>query len=167
VQIARRRWWAAGLVGGWAVALLVAAIWSAHQGPATVRPQSGLAEGWQALDRAVAEVVEAAGPGVTVDLQPYERRPGCRVTLARRGTELDRTVLLTVPAGQEAALLDRLVTRLPAEWDARYHAGRNRFFADAGDFVAIRGGVADRPGQVTLTAATGCRPGADPGERAG
>jgi hypothetical protein len=142
--------------------LFGAAIWSSQHDPATVREQSPLVEGRQALDRALDLVVATAGPDVAAELEPYQLTPGCRVTLARRGTELDRTVVLTVPAGQEPALLERLVESLPAEWGARYHLASNRFFADAGDFVAVRGGVAE-PGQVELTAATGCRPGGDPG----
>jgi hypothetical protein len=158
VESGRKGWWVAGLVGGWAVVLLGAAIWSAHHDPATVREQSGLAEGRQSLDRAVAELVAAAGPGVTVAVQPFQQRSGCRITLSRSGTELDQTVLLTVPDGRDpAVLLDRLAARLPAGWQASYRPEANRFFADAGDFVAIRGGV-DEPSRVTLTAATGCRP---------
>ena len=159
MRIGRRRWWVAGLVGGWAVALLVAAIWSAHHDPATVREQSDLAEGRRALDRAVAELVDVAGPAVTAQVGPLQASPGCQVTLARSGTELDRTVRLTVPAGQDpAALLDRLVEELPADWGASYRPGANRFFADAGDFVAVRGGLAEDGSRVELTAETGCRP---------
>lgn len=157
----RRRWWAIGLAA-WALLLLVAAIWSSQNDPATVREQSDLAVGRQTVDRAVDTMVEVAGPAATTEIQPYELTSGCQLTLSRDGTELDRTVVLTVPAGQEEALLDRLVDGLPEDWGARYNPNLNRFFADAGDFVAIRGGVGD-PGEVRLTAATGCRPGTDPG----
>lgn len=152
----RRRWWAGGLVAAWAAALLVAAVWSSQHDPPTVREQSPLAEGRQTLDQALALVVDTAGAGVTAELGP-QRTVGCRVSLTRPGSELDQSVRLTVPAGEEPALLERLAADLPADWDARYHAGRNRFFADAGDFVAIRGEAAGS-GQVRLTAETGCRP---------
>ncbi|MGH3680164.1 MAG: hypothetical protein ACRDT2_07920 [Natronosporangium sp.] len=159
----RKGWWIGALAAVWAGGLLVAAIWSAHHDPATVRGQSGLAEGRQSLDRAVTVLVEAADAslGVTADVGPLREATGCRVTVARNGTELDQSVLLTVPAGQEPALLERLVADLPAQWQARYDPGNGRFFADAGDFVAIRGGV-EEPGQVVLTAETGCRPGDAP-----
>jgi hypothetical protein len=156
--VGRKSWWAGGLVAAWAALLLGAASWSSHHDPATIREQSPLAEGRQALDRALDLVVATAGPEVAAELEPHQLTPGCRVTLARRGTELDQTVVLSVPPGQEPALLDRLVAGLPADWGARYHLASNRFFADAGDFVAIRGGVTE-PGHVRLTAATGCRPG--------
>jgi hypothetical protein len=158
----RRRWWATGLVTAWGLGLLVAAVWSVHHGPATVRGQSDLTTGRQAVERAVTTLVEAAGPAVTVDVGPYRTTTGCRLTLSRRGTELDRTVVLTVPAGQEAALLERLVGGLPAGWSVRYHPDAHEFSADAGDFVAVRGEVAE-PGRVRVTAATGCRPGTGPG----
>lgn len=148
-----------GLVAGWAVVLLAGAAWSAFRDPATVIEQSSLAEGRQALDLAVATLVEAAAPA-TAEVQPYQVTR-CQINFARRGTEVDQTVVLTVPVGQEPALLDRLVVRVPARWEARHVAGRNRFTADAGDFVAVRGEVTE-PGQVRLTAGTGCRPGTDP-----
>lgn len=146
----------------WAVALLAAATWSAHYDPATVREQSDLATGRQRLDQVVTTVAETVGPGVAVDIRPYQVVTGCRLTLARRGTEVDQTVLLSVPAGEEVTLLQRLVAELPEHWAARYHERSNRFFADAGGFVALRGQV-EEPGRVRLTAGTGCRPGDDPG----
>ncbi|MPZ28325.1 MAG: hypothetical protein GEV12_18410 [Micromonosporaceae bacterium] len=157
MRIGRKGWWVGALVAVWAGALLVAAVWSAQHDPATVRGQTDLTEGRQNLDRAVALLVETAGPGVTPDVGPLRQATGCRVTMVRRGTELDQSVLLTVPAGQEPTLLERLVDDLPAEWSARYDPGNGRFFADAGDFVAIRGGI-EEPGLVRLTAETGCRP---------
>jgi hypothetical protein len=159
--MSRRGRGAIGLVAVWAVALVAAATWSAHHDPATVRTQSDLASGRQRLDEAVATVAEAVGPGVAVEIRPYEVVSGCRVTLARRGTEVGRTVALTVPVGEEVAVLRRLAAELPEHWVARYHEHSNRFFADAGEFVALRGQVVE-PGKVELTADTGCRPGADP-----
>lgn len=156
-----RRWWAIGLVAAWALLLLVAAVWSVQHDPATVREQSDLRQGRQTLDRAVATLVEVAGPAVEVEIGPYQVATGCQLTLARDGTSLDQTVLLTVPAGQEPELLDRLADQLPADWGARHFPRTNRFSADAGDFVAVRGEVAE-PGRVRLTAVTGCRPGDDP-----
>lgn len=156
-QVARRRWWFGALVAGWVLVLLAAATWSAHQDPATVRGQTDLASGRATLDRAMATVVSVAGPDVTAEVRPYEETAGCRISMSRQGTELDQTVVLTVPAGEESRLLDRLVAGLPADWHASYHQERNRFRADAGDFVAIRGEVVE-PGHVELTAGTGCRP---------
>jgi hypothetical protein len=151
-----RKWWIGGLVAAWALALLVAAIWSSQNDPPTVRGQTGLESGRGTLDRAIDTVVEVAGPETAPDVQPEELTTGCRITVSRRGTEINQAVLFTVPAGEEQLLMERLVADLPAEWEARYFPNSNRFRADAGDFVAIRGEVVE-PGQVRLTAGTGCR----------
>lgn len=152
-----RKWWIGGLVAAWVVGLLVAAIWSSQNDPPTVRGQSDLDSGRETLDRAIATVVEVAGPAATPDVQPQQLTTGCRISVSRSGSEVDQTVLLTAPAGEEPMLMDRLVAELPAGWGARYYPDTNRFRADAGDFVAIRGEVVE-PGQVRLTAGTGCRP---------
>lgn len=158
----KRRWWAAGLVVIWALVLVGAAIWSARFDEPTVRGQSELTAGRQTLDRAVEMVADAAATaGGAVDVEPYELTSGCRVTLVRPGTEVAQTVVVTVPEGQEEAMLTQLTEQLPGDWGARYNPNVNWFFADAGDFVALRGQVGD-PGQVRLTASTGCRPGDDP-----
>lgn len=159
VRMTGRRWWVAAAVV-WGLALVVAAAWSAHHDRATVRGQSSLEQGHQTVDEAVVTLQAAAGAYVGVDVRPYELTPGCQLTLAWRGTELDQVVALTVPAGQEPALLDKLVERLPAEWGARHDPNRSRLVADAGDFVAVRGEVTE-PGQVHVTLSTGCRPGTD------
>jgi hypothetical protein len=153
----RRRWVVAGLLVAWAVGLAIAAGWSAHHDPATVREQSTFAQGSATLDDAVDTVVAAAGPGVRAEVGAREITEGCRLTLARQGTEIDRTVVLAVPEGQEPALLDRLAERLPPEWDPRHFRGSSRLRADAGDFVAVVGEV-DEPGRVAVTFRTGCRP---------
>ncbi|HEY8475042.1 MAG TPA: hypothetical protein VIL37_20800 [Natronosporangium sp.] len=153
----KRRWWLGGLVAAWAIGLLIAAIWSVHNDPPTVRGQSDLEQGRATLEAAIATVVEVAGPAANPQVQPQQLTTGCRISVSRDGTELDQTVVMTVPAGQEGQLLERLAAELPADWDAHYNPERNRFRADAGDFVAIRGEVAE-PGEVRLTAGTGCRP---------
>lgn len=152
-----KRWWIGGLVATWAVLLVVAASWSAHHDPATVRGQTDLASGRQTLDRAVATLVDVAGPGAAPRIEPYVETTGCRISMSRQGTELDQTVVLSVPAGQEPQLLDRMAAELPAEWGSSVSAQGDRFRADAGNFVSIRGGFAE-PGLVRLTAGTGCRP---------
>lgn len=154
----RKRWvvLAVSLVSLWAVALVGAGVWSAQNGAPTVREQSGLEQGGQALDRAVDAVLDAAGSGVTSEAG-IKRTSGCRLTLARQGTAVEREVVLAVPEGGETPLLDRLAERLPAQWDTQYNRSRQRLSADAGDFVTVVGEVT-APGRVLVTAATGCRP---------
>jgi len=152
-----RRWLIAA-AAVWAAALLVAAVASARTDPATAREHSPLDRGRQTLDGAVAAVLAAAGAGVTAEVAGYELATGCRLTLSRDGSTLERAVLLTVPAGQEPALLARLAERLPAGWGARHHESTQRLVADAGDFVSVRAEPAE-PGRVEVRMSTGCRPG--------
>jgi hypothetical protein len=156
---ARVRWrrWAVPLLVVWAVTLVVAGSWAAHHGTATVREQSPLRVGQQTLDDAVDAVTAAAGPGARAVVSDPEVTEGCRVTLARRGTAVERTVIFTVPEGREPAMVERLVDRLPDHWDVRYFRASSRLRADAGDFVVVTGEVA-QPGQVRVTLGTGCRP---------
>ena len=156
----RRRWLAIGLVGGWALIVLALAVWASASGPATVRAQSDLATGRQALDRAVETLRERAG--TPVEVGQYEVTTGCRLSVARRGTEVERVVTVRVPAGTEPAALAGLAERVPAEWSAQYFTRSGRLRADAGDFVTVVG-EATGPGELRLTVSTGCRPGSDPG----
>ena len=162
----RRRWLAIGLVGGWALIVLALAVWSAATDPATVRPQSDLTTGRQALDRAVETLRERAGPAAAVEVGGYEVTTGCRLTVARRGTEVGRVLTVEVPAGTEPDALADLAAQMPPEWSARYYPRSGRLRADVGDFVAVVGEAAG-PGEVRLTVSTGCRPGSDPGLPAG
>lgn len=158
----RRQWLVIGLVAGWVAVLSGLAVWSAHAGPETVRAHSDLASGRQRLDQAVATLQAEAGPGVRADLEPYQVTEDCRLTLARRGTEVDRTLVLAVADGAEGELFERLAERVPTEWAVNYHAEAGQFRADAGDFIAVVG-ESPEPGQVRFTVSTGCRAGEDPG----
>jgi hypothetical protein len=61
--------------------------------------------------------------------------------------------------GSERALLDRLAAGVPRRYRARVTHGTKTqtLAADAGNFVLVQGGV-DAPGQVRISADTGCRP---------
>lgn len=151
-----RRWLVAAAVV-WALLLVTAGAWSAANDPPTVREQSSLAQGQSRVDDAVATVRHAAGPGVGIDVRAPELTSGCRITVARSGAELEQVVVLTVPPGEEAALLDRLAQRLPAQWQPFRLTDPERLLADAGDFVSVRAQPA-ADGEVHLTLRTGCRP---------
>lgn len=161
VEQTRRRWLLIGVLVAWAAVLVGLAVWSVHAGPETIRPHSDLVSGRQNLDRAVETLRAGAGPDVRVDLEPYEVTEDCRLTVARRGTEVDRTLVLSVAHGSEPAVLEELASRVPADWSARFYPDTGRFRADAGDFIAVTGETPE-PGQVRLTVSTGCRPGEDP-----
>jgi hypothetical protein len=158
---ARHRWLAVSLLAVWALVLVGAGVWSAQHDPATVREQTDLAQGRQTLDRAVAAVVAAAGPGRVAEVRDHQVSTGCRITLAREGAEVRQVIVLTAPQGRESDVLDRLADRLPEEWQPRQFRSGTRLFADAGDFVSVVGTVPE-PGLLHVTVSTGCRPGDDP-----
>lgn len=156
----RRRWWV--LLVAWGLALTAAAFASARTGPATAREQRSVGQAQPIVDRALAEVVRAAGPSTVTELLGYDLRAGCQISSVRDGQELDRVVLFYPPVGGEAALLDRLAAGLPRGWEPVVRgraSGDVTLRADAGEFVGVRGGVVG-PGQVRVTAGTGCRPAA-------
>lgn len=159
--MARNRWLITTVVVGWAVLLLGLALWSSQTGPATIREQSELATGRQAMDRAVEVLREQAGPDTVAEVGPYQVSTGCRLTVARRGTEVERVVVLSVPPGEEPQVLTRLAEQVPAGWEARYFPNSGRLTADAGDFVRVVGEPTE-PGEIRFTVSTGCRPGTDP-----
>ncbi|MGI5213140.1 hypothetical protein [Plantactinospora sp. CA-290183] len=159
----RRRWLHAG-VAGWAVVLLVATAVSVHRDEPTVREQRSVGQATPVVERAVGDLVVAAGPEVVVELAEPRRRTGCRLTPLREGATLEAGVTLRAPAADADAALDRIADRLPPH----YHAGVGRepdgaarsLWADAGEFVLVEGEVSE-PGLVTLTVSTGCRPTSD------
>ena len=152
------RRWLIVLALVWAVLLIAAGVWSAANDPPTVREQSSLERGRARVAEAVELVRRAAGPGVDVDVRPPEVTTGCELSVTRSGSELDQVVVLTVPRGEEAAVLDRLAERLPPDWEANRFRDPERLVADAGEFVSVRAEV-EAPGEVRLTLGTGCRPG--------
>lgn len=152
-----KRLWIVGLLAAWAVGLLVAGVWSAHHDPPTVRAQSDLVSGEQTVDAAAATLRGVVEPVTSGEPDVLTRVTDCRLSLGRRGQELERQLTLHLPAGREQALLERLTEHLPERWRARHYPGTQRFYADAGNFVTVRGEVT-APGQVRLTLDTGCRP---------
>lgn len=140
----------------WGAILAGLAIWASQGDLATVREHSDLAEAEAGMESAVETLRSAAGPAATVDVGP-QRSDGCRISVARGGTELDQIVTFTVPVDQEPHLLERLAQEVPADWDARFNPSTGRFSADAGEFVRVVG-EPGAPGQVEISLATGCRP---------
>ncbi|MFY1674920.1 hypothetical protein ACN27G_34110 [Plantactinospora sp. WMMB334] len=159
---ANPRWrrWLLGALAGWAALLLVLTLVSVRRDDPTVREQRSIEQAGPVVDRALGELVAAAGPDVAVELAP--RVPDeCELTVLREGATLDATVLIRAPEAELPGLLDRIAQRLPAAYragvrhsaDGSVHVLR----ADAGEFVAIEGGQAG-PGILELTVSTGCRP---------
>ncbi|MDG4784101.1 hypothetical protein O7614_31055 [Micromonospora sp. WMMD961] len=153
----RRRLLAA--TAAWAVLLAVLTWTSVRDDPPTVREQRSLDQAGPVVDRAVGELVRAAGAAGMLELSPPRVAEGCRVTPFADGARLRRDVGVLAPTGTERAVLAGIAERLPASWRAWVGSGLNgpELNADAGEFVAVEG----RPtvdGQVRLVVDTGCRP---------
>ncbi|RZU71905.1 hypothetical protein EV384_0239 [Micromonospora kangleipakensis] len=156
-----RRWlrWLLAATVAWAVLLAVLTWVSVRDDPPTVREQRNLAEAGPVVDRAVGELLAAAGDGGAARLVPDALRRGCRITPFADGATLTRGVEVLLADDDVRGLLQRVADRLPAEWRAgvRVTGEGPVLRADAGEFVAVQGRSAG-PGRVRLTADTGCRP---------
>ncbi|HWH01849.1 MAG TPA: hypothetical protein VNV66_21620 [Pilimelia sp.] len=156
----RPRWLAVG-AAAWGLLLLGLAVLSAHRSPPTVREQRAVGQAAPVVDRAIGELVAAAGPDAAPVVGPRRLTTGCRLTSAWAGAAVDRSVTFHVAETDGPALLDRIAAGLPAGHRARvsHRAGRDghALRADAGEFVTVTGGVTSA-GVVSLTASSGCRP---------
>ncbi|MEO3779713.1 hypothetical protein ABGB16_23310 [Micromonospora sp. B11E3] len=153
----RSRWLLAAAVV-WGVLLAVLTWVSVRTDGPTVREQRTLAQAGPVVDRAVGELVAAAG-GRVVTLAPERVTSGCRVTPMLDGAALERAVEVMTGGDDPRAVLEQVSDRLPATWRAGVLATGDgpRLRADAGEFVAVAGRPAG-DGRVRLTVATGCRP---------
>jgi hypothetical protein len=155
-----RRRWLVVVVCGWTVLVVVLAGYAVRRGEPTVRAQTSIAQALPAVDRAIADVVAAAEPtGAVAEIGGYREISGrCTITAVRDGARYERVAHLYVPVGRESALLTGIAARLPRDYDAQVRrSGYLPFTADAGDYVALQGGISG-PGEVRLAADTGCRP---------
>lgn len=113
------------------------------------------------VDRAIEDLIAAAGPDVVVELAGRRFEEGCRITPLRSGADLESTVVFRTSVADGASLLDRIAANLPAAYQAGTWRGSSEsaptLRADAGEFVAVRGTVTE-PGVVETTLRTGCRP---------
>ncbi|MBE1486708.1 hypothetical protein [Plantactinospora soyae] len=159
----RRRWLAAGLAG-WIVVLLVVTYVSVRRDDPTVREQRSIEQAGPVVDRAIGDLVAAAGPDVVVELAERRVRDDCEVTLLRKGAAIDAAITIRSPEAEAPEVLDRIASRLPAAYQAgvrhRADGAADALRADAGEFVAIEGEFVE-PGVVSLTVQTGCRPASD------
>jgi len=151
------------LVGvvAWVAVIGALAYHSLRNDPPTAREQTTIADALPTVDEALARIAQAldADPTVAV-LSPYhEMDRDCRITTARDGARYERVLTVYTRAGGEAAALDRVGAALPKQYRAivRHKSSTHTFEADAGNFVAVRGGL-EMPGRLRFAADTGCRP---------
>jgi hypothetical protein len=82
----------------------------------------------------------------------------CDITNAREGVALRRELTVTTQPGREADLLRSIAAGLPAAYHPQTSGADDTIsmYADAGNFVTVRGRRADA-GKVLVTLASGCR----------
>jgi hypothetical protein len=136
-------------------------VYSNRSDPPTAREQTTIADALPTVDEALGRVYAALDPASSVAaLGGYTRTEfSCRVTTAREGTRFSRELMVYVHKASERDVLDRIGAALPAAYQpsVTHSDSTDLLTADAGNFVAMRGGVT-APGQIRFTADTGCRP---------
>jgi hypothetical protein len=145
----------------WLLALLVGAIYYSKHGTATVREQTTVSAARPVVDRAVADVVTAAGSGPIVTISDFAKTENCSITPVRSGVAYARSVTLYTKPGTEATVLKTIAARLPERYHASVGTKPASLYADAGEFVGVIGTVKS-PGQIQVRAVTGCRSIGDP-----
>ena len=126
----------------WGLLLTAGGIWYSLHGRPTAREQTTVAEAEPVVDRAVENVVRAAGSAAVPAVFGFDKVSDCDVTPVRGGVTYERALWLFTPTGGEADLLDRIAHALPERYNAQVQAaGSPTFTADAGFFVAVRGSV--------------------------
>ena len=154
-------------VGRWLLVALVAAAALAVQVTAAgavwryARPAlPPLAAAVPALDRAIAQVVAAAGDRAAVAIGPLVPVASCQDTPLARGIRVSRTADLYTDPGQEDALIGRVAGALPAGEHARrgtpVGGGPPPLTADLGSGVNLHVTQLGQ-GWLAAIAATGCR----------
>lgn len=155
----KRRWIIAG-VAAWALVIAGIAYYSYRTDPPTSRDQTSIADALPTIDEALGRIYAALDPADSVaTLGGYTRTErSCRVTTAREGTRFERILLVSTKKDTEPALLERVKAALPSSYQASVvHSPTTHLLtADAGNFVAVRGGVT-APGQLRFSADSGCR----------
>ncbi|GAA2377690.1 hypothetical protein [Dactylosporangium salmoneum] len=156
----KRRWIITGVVA-WAAAVAGFALWSQANERPTAREQTTIADALPTVDGALGQIYATLDPSATVAVLGGYRRTeaSCRVTSVREGTRFVRDLTVYVKKSTEGATLDHVKAGLPASFKAEvvHNGPTDLLSADAGNFVAVRGSVAE-PGQLRFTADTGCRP---------
>ena len=116
----------------WIAALVIGGGWYALHGKPSVREQTTIGNARPVVDRAIVDVVAAAGGGPVVAVSGFDRIKTCKITPVRSGAEFRRVVDLYTSPGTESAILHMIASGLPARYHARAgssgkpHARRRR-----------------------------------------
>jgi hypothetical protein len=164
VPPARPRRWVVITTIVWGVILVVGFGWALRNGGPTAREQTTVVQAQPVVDLAAVRIAGAASAdgNAIVAISGFERVAECSVTLLRSGERYQRVVTAVVTPGTEAALIQRVADRLPADYQATVAGTPARLVGDAGLWVRLGGSVTAIPGEVRFVADTGnCRPTGD------
>jgi hypothetical protein len=150
----RKRTWVTLAVAAWSVTLLALAVWSYRNDPPTVPGQTTAAQARATMDRVTGEL-RAVSPSPRIGEYAEQK---CDITNAREGVALRRELTFATQPGGESGLLRSIAAGLPRAYHAQTSGSDDTvgLYADAGDFVTVRGRRADS-GEVLVTLASGCR----------
>jgi hypothetical protein len=151
---ARRHLWTV-LVTGWALLLLVLAVWSARNDPPSLRDQTTAASAKATIEEVVGQVTARVPAGATIQDKGYAEK-ACSLSAARDGVSVARTLIVSGPTGGESAMIEALASALPDAVTRPADGPKEGFFYDAGNYVAVRGKVSGE-GIVTVDLNSGCR----------
>ena len=87
----------------WGLLLTAGGVWYSFHGRPTAREQTTIAEAGPVVDRALENVVRAAGPAAVPAVFGFDKVSDCDVTPVRGGVAYERVLWLFTPAGGEAA----------------------------------------------------------------
>jgi hypothetical protein len=159
-MVAVKRWLLVATIA-WVLVIAGLAYYSLRTGRPTAREQTSIGSALPVVDAALGDIAAALDPATTVPvLGGYaELSHDCRITAVRDGSRYERVLVVYTKDGAEGAVLDRIAAGIPKRYRVRVRHGTKvqTLTADAGNFVLVQGGV-DAPGQVRITADTGCRP---------
>ncbi|GIF70762.1 hypothetical protein Asi02nite_02800 [Asanoa siamensis] len=145
-----------GGLAAWALVLGGLGVVSHRTDAPTVREQRTLAEALPVIETALGHAMSQAGDDTVPVIPPVAIQEGCRITPMRSGATATGMVRFFTGAGDDG-LLRRLAGGFPAAYAVEVSADGRSLRADAGEFVTVRGKLI-APGEVQVTATTGCRP---------
>ncbi|GAA1896856.1 hypothetical protein GCM10009687_77900 [Asanoa iriomotensis] len=138
----------------WALVLGALAVLSHRTDEPTVREQRTLTQALRVVKESVGHTVSQAGADTVPVISPLSIDTGCRITPMRSGATATGVVRFFT---SDPDLLRRLADGYPSAYQATVSTDGRTMRADAGEFVAVRGKLV-APGEVQVTATTGCRP---------
>ncbi|WP_162908240.1 hypothetical protein [Allorhizocola rhizosphaerae] len=150
----RSLWWT--IAGAWGVLLVILGAWSSFRSPATTREQRDLGQAKATVDQVVGRLSGNVPADWRLFDEGYREEP-CEVSLVRDGVLATRGLALSGPVGSESGAISRLASTLDGASLRPGEGSPEGFFADAGEFVAVRGSIT-APGSITIQIKTGCRP---------